>query len=293
MYCKNCGKEIEESAKFCDGCGTNLQGENVASQRSISKINPIINDCKTISKGFFSKKPDSIIDIAKKDNSKVGILFIIINVLLFGFVSCFNISQVINKFTDSLVSGAETLIKELLGGIATSQVMEQMGGGLGRIDNIPILFELFFPLAILSITIFVVIIAGIYLIQKIKKIELTPIIIIMNRVGISCFPMIITLLANFVIGFIIPYFTVFIFVFGILTSLIFYYECNKELFGNKQPIIEISIVFLTIIIVLAIAVSVGCNIIGDNIVDALSNELGNISGNLLEEGINSYFDGLF
>lgn len=27
MYCRNCGKEIEENAKFCSNCGTNSTGE--------------------------------------------------------------------------------------------------------------------------------------------------------------------------------------------------------------------------------------------------------------------------
>lgn len=32
MYCKNCGKEIKDEAKFCDGCGEAVLGENMNNQ---------------------------------------------------------------------------------------------------------------------------------------------------------------------------------------------------------------------------------------------------------------------
>jgi len=32
MYCKNCGKEINDEAKFCDGCGEAAQGETMNKQ---------------------------------------------------------------------------------------------------------------------------------------------------------------------------------------------------------------------------------------------------------------------
>ena len=288
MFCKNCGKEVEESAKFCDGCGTNLQGENVFFQNAISKATPIISDCKGISKRFFSKKPDSIIDIAKNNNSKVGILFIIVNVLLFGFVSCFNFSQIINKFTDSFFSELVHFIEEVAGNFVASQL-----SAIGGLEKVPVLYELFIPFAVISLGIFAVIIGSVYLIIKLKKLPFVPITSVLNCVGIASFPMLIALIFNFIVGFIFPCGTIFIFIFGVLTSLIFYYECNKEIFGNERPIIEISIVFITVLIVLAVAISIGYNMVGEKILDSMSGQLSDTTNEIVEEGISSYFDGLF
>lgn len=44
MFCKNCGKEISEGTKFCDGCGTQL--ETTTQQNTVSAVKPKSNGKK-------------------------------------------------------------------------------------------------------------------------------------------------------------------------------------------------------------------------------------------------------
>lgn len=39
-YCKNCGKELEEGAVFCNNCGTNQTGSNSMTQNGMQNMNP-------------------------------------------------------------------------------------------------------------------------------------------------------------------------------------------------------------------------------------------------------------
>ena len=60
MYCKHCGKEISENAKFCDGCG-----------------NPLSDAC-TPSDGNIGHKKKS-----KKRHPILGIILFIIGIFIF------------------------------------------------------------------------------------------------------------------------------------------------------------------------------------------------------------------
>ena len=43
MSCKNCGKEIEDNAKFCSNCGFNFESENQAEKVIVSKKRDKLN----------------------------------------------------------------------------------------------------------------------------------------------------------------------------------------------------------------------------------------------------------
>lgn len=46
MFCSNCGKEVEENAKFCKNCGAALQGETPASSE-VANSTPATNEAQT------------------------------------------------------------------------------------------------------------------------------------------------------------------------------------------------------------------------------------------------------
>lgn len=93
MFCEKCGNKISEEDKFCNVCGASLQG---TPSTNTNKTETIFNDGKELLKCFFSKNPAKVVDKSKNINSYVGGAFLGISLLLFSFVSCFNITQNIN-----------------------------------------------------------------------------------------------------------------------------------------------------------------------------------------------------
>ena len=44
MFCKNCGKEIDDNAKFCMNCGNSINEDN--NNKENDKVNKILEDLK-------------------------------------------------------------------------------------------------------------------------------------------------------------------------------------------------------------------------------------------------------
>jgi|GEM_PF-1842155 uncharacterized membrane protein len=59
MYCKNCGKKLNETASFCSGCGTKIADEN----KSVSKENLSSANTKTEKISTSSSTVNQIISI--------------------------------------------------------------------------------------------------------------------------------------------------------------------------------------------------------------------------------------
>ena len=52
MYCRNCGSQMEESAKFCPSCGTSQENKELYTERISPKIEKSLSEVKTqITKG--------------------------------------------------------------------------------------------------------------------------------------------------------------------------------------------------------------------------------------------------
>lgn len=281
MYCNNCGKEIDENAKFCDGCGTNLQQNGNIMNNKL--LNNTVLDCKEAIRRFFSKKPISILEMANKKDSKIGIIFIIITSLLFGFVTCINIAQVLNYWSQNAITSIEGILEKLLGSIYTGQIMGSLEQELSSsFQKIPVPFELFLPLVIIALAIVGILIGCIHIFFRFKKIKLKPLNVIFNYIGLTNFPIVLSLIINVVIGLLFPIFTPFFFVLGILISLIYLYESLKNIFEVENPIIRTAIVYITVLIVIAIAISIGLDMVGDKLLETLSNETGGFLGELFE-----------
>ena len=66
-------------------------------------------------KCFFSKNPAEVIDKSRNVNSYVGGIFLGISLLLFAFVSCFNITQNINVGLGSINGVINSMVSNVLG----------------------------------------------------------------------------------------------------------------------------------------------------------------------------------
>lgn len=112
MFCEKCGNKISESDKFCNVCGASLQG---TPSTNTNKAETIFNDGKELLKCFFSKNPAEVIDKSRNVNSYVGGIFLGISLLLFAFVSCFNITQNINVGLGSINGVINSMVSNVLG----------------------------------------------------------------------------------------------------------------------------------------------------------------------------------
>lgn len=266
MFCQKCGKEIEDGAKFCDGCGESLRETTANTKKNDINVNAAIVDGKKIAKGFFSKNPACIIDIAKDTQSKIGLFLIIINAVLFAFVSCFNITQNVNYIINSLLNGLKELV--LKTGVADYSDVNV----IPKIDITTWVnsLDFFLPMALIAIVISGAMISGIYIIFKIKKLTFKSFDVVCNTIGISLLPIISALVINFVFGLFVPQICIYVFAFGILISLIVLYHNLSNVFDTDRPLIEFSIIMLVVLVALGIAVIVGTNLLGNIIEDLIA-----------------------
>ena len=100
MFCKNCGKEIEEGAKFCPNCGTAL--ENKISESSESKKSAEVAE-KTESDADSSQESASSETISAGGQFKMP-LWMFLVVAVAGV--CFGISEGINLASDLMLGEA-------------------------------------------------------------------------------------------------------------------------------------------------------------------------------------------
>lgn len=248
MYCKKCGKELEDTAKFCDGCGEK-QGVSSTSFHTES-VNAVMSDGKQIIKKFFSKNPAAAITEAADSQSKTGVVLIAITALLFAFVSCFNTTQTINHMIKAAISGVNSTTNSLFGGALGNVVT---GGAIPDV-SVPKLFDLFFPFLLFALVVAAVVFATIYTLFKLKIAPGKSLYTIANVIGVSSLPITAALAVNFIIGFIFPQITIFVFLAAMLIGLVTLCEGFKVLFeADKAPIIEFSILIFALCVVLAIA----------------------------------------
>lgn len=241
MFCNKCGKEVEVSDKFCDKCGANLQE---VSNNNVKETSNIACDRKRILKKFFSKNPASSIEETKNIKSNICIFLIVLAILLFSFVSCLNITQCINRGLSSINDGINSTATNLLGGLGN-----QVAGYLSNLE-ISFLIELFIPYLIFAIVVTGIVYGGIYFTLKVRKLPSPDIACTLNMLGTSSLPIIIALILNLLLGFVFPQATPFIFVIGVLVSVIFVYETIVTLTNNEhKPIIEIATIVLVVLLV--------------------------------------------
>lgn len=275
MFCQKCGHEVEGNAKFCAGCGADL---NAVESENTTTLNAIIADGKEVTKRFFSKSPGSIMEIGNKNDSKIGIIFIFINSLLFGLVTCLNIEQVINHWLGNALSQTESALNNLFGSIFAGYITDNLSS---PIKEISVPFELFLPLVSVALIITAIIIFLIYILFKAEKRLPKPFLNICNYIGLTTFPIIVALMINLIVGLVVPYLAIFFFVLGVLISLIYLYESLKNIFEVEKPIFRTALVFTAILIVVAIAISIGLDAVENTILDAISSETGGFLGELL------------
>ncbi len=80
MYCKHCGKELNDDANFCDGCGGAVQGETINNQTA---------ERENFNKEAANQKASNADDVKKDSSNKVIFMLAYLGILFFlPLVSC-------------------------------------------------------------------------------------------------------------------------------------------------------------------------------------------------------------
>lgn len=269
MYCKKCGKELEDTAKFCDGCGQPQQ--DLPAPQGPVAVYSAVSDAKLVLKTFFSKNAPGAIAQAAGSQTTMGIVLIVINALLFALVSCVNITQAINHAIKAATSAIASTTNSLLGGAMGNALAGQAIPDM----RIPVLFDFFFPFFLFALGVAAALFGAIFLQFKLKKQSFKSIYTVFNVIGVSGLPITGVLGANLILGLILPQFTVFVLLAGALVGLALLYESLKTLFETeKAPIFEFSILAAALCMVLAIAWQIVLGQVGTTLQDALMKTAG-------------------
>ena len=280
MFCKNCGKQLDDSANFCDGCGANLQEVATVTSNKISKM---LNDGKDVFKNFFSKNPANAIDIAKNADSWIGGVILTIATILFSLMACLNITQSLNSVLDSINDKIYTMVVPLLG-----KYGDQIGEYLPKF-KMSFLIELFIPFFFLTILVGGVIFGICFLSLKIKKKSLPDIKCFLNMLGATSLPLITTLILNLILGFIFPVATIAVFAVGAVVSVVFVYEMIKSFYDSEyKPLIEITAIVSGVLLIGMIFIAIAVTMIGDELMNTFTSEL----GRMVDDGAN-FVNGIF
>lgn len=279
MFCKNCGVKLPDNAEFCSSCGANIKGiekSYLGDGEEKSNIANMLNECKDISKSFFSMNPVCTVKKYSHEKSYSGIFFTIINALIFSFVSCLNITKMINyglalamdKFVSLLRSINE--IDSLLSIVNLSSNIQ-----------IPTLYSFFLRFLIIDLLVNACEVALVYLSADLKKKKPESLLYVLNIVGIANIPVAVGAVVSAILGCIVPPLAIVIVIYAIIVKLLFLYAGLKEIMEAEcEPMWEYSLFILVLGVITTIVVSVCMKGSAEIVMQSIANELGSLTNSM-------------
>lgn len=284
MYCKNCGEEINDNVKFCGKCGASVQEAGAVTavrQEETSMASVLITESKDTVVRFFTKNPSAVIEEAAQSKSYTGFMLIIINAILFAFVSCFNIPQagvyIFNAAVNAIQDMASSISGSALGGSIAGSYLPTAAAS-------PI-FDMFIPLFFAAIIIFAVEFAGIYIALKAERTKLSHYANAVNVMGAAALPLSAALVLNFIIGFIYPLAVLFVYAAAVLVHMALIYDGLRHMTNKDEaPVFGVAVLSVIIAAAMLIAFTVAAGRIGDalqkSITDTIADGIGSVLGSL-------------
>ncbi len=285
MFCKNCGCKVQDTTLFCPECGANQKEENNVSinkevinektnQQTMTIQIPnidksFITDLKNIFLTFLSEDSFAMFRNCNTKNSLVGCILVILNGLLFSFVSCTNLFQLLNFLLEKIMGK----LSSLLGGL---------GGFVPNIE-ISATYDLFGVFLLIFVIVLALKITGIYIIKKLYKQKIESFLEVINILGISFIPFIFASILNFVLGYAFPPATLAIFVTALIMHGILLFDGVEYFVGTKKNLLKIfSIFFICLTIILSVFVNFGIDKLLDELVIWLQNSADIAFNDILE-----------
>ena len=227
MFCKNCGKNLPDNARFCDGCGAQL-GDAPAAQSApyraaapVAQANPIVDNFLKVLKGFFSKNSLETIEASAKSTTLEWILVGLLSIVVYAFALAANVGQTLSQIAD--------------------------GADISSVYNFGIwlLFGLLFGAVSFCTAAF-----GSFLAAKIATNSFVNVHSAFNVVAAGTLPLSCVYLANILLGFIWSPIAMVLAICGIIACAIYMYSGFQKLAPfAKTPYIVYSIVWAIVVIV--------------------------------------------
>lgn len=242
-FCKNCGKELSKTTIFCPHCGTNQT-------ITIKTDSKGFRDGITLLKSFFSKRPFWAVEKAGEEQSIISfcVLYIILNIALFAFVSCHSIAQSLNYLISCANDLVGTLIDSASGDILaslTSVASFKMSAS----------YSLFLPFALIGLITLIIEFVGIYLLLIITKHKPASIVMIINSIAVAGFPIAPALIISFITGFFFPPLSLCIFLTVFIIHIILLYKSVQVFFKSEElPIWHVSATIFVIFSLITIII---------------------------------------
>ncbi len=133
MFCKNCGNNLSDDARFCNVCGTPVDAIQPAGSVAPKEPNPMFANFLAYIKGFFSSKTTETVTLAAKSKSLEWIIFIAANVLTFALSFMLNVKYMMGSNETLEVLGNNVFnyfLLFLINLFAGSVVLFALAGGL-------------------------------------------------------------------------------------------------------------------------------------------------------------------
>jgi hypothetical protein len=270
--------ELKEGIKYCPNCGTSQkESTKEINSNQVSLVKVTVDDGKKSLKQLFSKSPVLAISEASKSKSYIWAVSFLVNILLFAFVSCNNITQLMNHagagIHDTLASKANASLG--LGGVLP------IGNAIPDF-KIPTLYELFWPLILMAVIMLAMEFAGLYLPLLIRKTKPNSPLYVLNVVAVASLPLTASLIVNFVVGLLFPPATICIFAVAIIINMVLLYEgIHKLAEFETAPIWEFSLSVLVICIVCLIVSEMFVGNAMNQLINQIVAQIGSAAGSAL------------
>lgn len=257
MFCSNCGKNLSEDAKFCDGCGAQINtvkvGAETGSQNTVvAAPNPIFKDFLNVIKGFFSKNTVKTVGDEAKSTGMEWIILAAISVLTLALALAVNAKQIL----DSLLGAASGFV----------------GGYIYKFG------PLFLCGLIIGVVTYFLMSGVIFASMKLIFKKNVNFVSVLNLVAAASLPLSCVYVINILLGFIWTGFIFVLFTVGTVSSAVLLYVGIQKLDKlESSPFWIYNAVWGIVVAVIVIIISVAVSMAVKSAIGSAMNSLGSLS----------------
>ena len=263
MFCKYCGKGLADDAKFCDGCGSRLDGVRVESDPSAFgvDIRSILGNCLATLKGFFSKNTVKTVGESAKSTGWEWIVFALASALAYALALAVNIKQGINDLLGSFAN------------ITLDTLSDSYGVEIYNFGN------WFLYGLLISIGTYLLMSILLFLVTKYVFKKNVSIVCVLNLVATASLPLTVAYVLNMLLGLMwLPLVIVVSIAALVMTALLLYVGMQKLDKLDTSPLWAYTGIWAVIVAIILVIICSAVNAAVEDLVSTASSGLGSMLG---------------